>query len=153
DELPQFRKIDNLVEALLDLALAETQHDAVDEDVLPARDLRVKASTQFDQRRDASIYFDRARRRLRDTSNQLERGALARTISADHPVGRSLRHHEGHIGQGREGFARLEIPQDAALQQRALERRELPAAVAAVDLRDVGELDGVHDEKRSVLDG
>src|SRR5262249_25905028 len=94
DELAQLRKIDDLVEALLDLTLAETQHDAVDEDVFPAGDLRVKAGAQFDQRRNASGYFDGARRGLRDTCYQLERGALPGSISANHAVGGSFRHRE-----------------------------------------------------------
>ena len=39
-------------------------------------------------------------------------------------------------------FVRLQIAQEAALQQRTLQRRELPAGVPAVDLGDVDELDG-----------
>ena len=48
---------------------------------------------------------------------------------------------ERDVGQRRERFAGLQVAKDAALQQCALQRRELPAAVAAVDLRDVDELD------------
>ena len=33
DEFPQLGEIDDLIEAFLDLALAEAEHDAVDEDV------------------------------------------------------------------------------------------------------------------------
>ncbi len=79
----------------------------------------------------------RAAGRLGDAGDQLQRGALARAVAADHAVGRALRHGERHVGQRRKRLARLQIAQDAALQQRALQRRELPAAVAAVDLRDV----------------
>ena len=83
----------------------------------------------------------RAAGRLGDAGDQLQRGALARAVPADHAVGRALRHRERHVGQRRKRLARLQIAQDAALQQRALQRRELPAAVAAVDLGDVDELD------------
>jgi len=36
----------------LDLALAEAEHDAVDEDVLASRDLRMEAGAELDQRGD-----------------------------------------------------------------------------------------------------
>ena len=43
DELRELGELDDLVEALLDLALRQAEHDAVDEDVLAAGDLRMKA--------------------------------------------------------------------------------------------------------------
>ena len=55
DELAQLGEVDDLVEALLDLALGEAEHDAVDEDVLAAGDLRMKAGAELDQRRDAAV--------------------------------------------------------------------------------------------------
>ena len=122
----------------LDLALGQAEHDAVDEDVLAAGDLGMKAGAELDQRGDAAVDAHRAARRLGDAGDELQRGALARSVAADDAVGRSLRHRERHVGERRERLARLQVAQDAALQQRALERRELPAAVAAVDLRDVG---------------
>ena len=51
----QFGELDDLVEALLDLAARQAEHDAVDEDVLAAGDLRMEAGTQFDQRRDPAL--------------------------------------------------------------------------------------------------
>ena len=80
---------------------------------------------------------DGAAGRLGDAGDELQRRALARSVAADDAEGRALRHRERHVGQRRERLARLQVAQDAALQQRALQRRELPAAVAAVDLRDV----------------
>ena len=55
DELLQLGELDDLVEALLDLALGEAEHDAVDEDVLAAGDLRVEPGAELDQRRDAAV--------------------------------------------------------------------------------------------------
>ena len=53
---------------------------------------------------------------------------------------------ERHVGERREASRWAAGRDQAALQERALERRELlRRAVAAVNLRDVGELDGVHD--------
>ena len=55
DELAQLREVDDLVEAILDLALREPEHDAVDEDVLAAGDLRMKSGAELDQRGDAAV--------------------------------------------------------------------------------------------------
>ena len=43
--------------------------------------------------------------------------------------------------QRRKGLRRAQVAQDAALKQRALQRREVAAAVPAIDLGDVDELD------------
>ena len=48
----QLGELDDLVEALLNLALRHAEHDAVDEDVLAAGDLGMKAGAELDQRRD-----------------------------------------------------------------------------------------------------
>ena len=39
----------------LDLALRQAEHDAVDEDVLAAGDLRMEAGAELDQRRDPPV--------------------------------------------------------------------------------------------------
>ena len=47
----------------------------------------------------------------------------------------------------RERFVRVQVANQAAAKQRALQRRELPlVAEAAVDLRGVDDFDGVHRE-------
>ena len=61
DELPQLRELDDLVEAPLDLALRQAEHDAVDEDVLAAGDLRVEAGAELDERRNATVARARCR--------------------------------------------------------------------------------------------
>src|SRR5205823_5443427 len=68
---------------------------------------------------------------------------LSRSVPADNAEGRTLRDTERHIRECREGLVRPQIAQDASLKQGALERGELPAAVATIDLRHVGELDRV----------
>ena len=92
DELAQLGELDDLVEALLDLALGQPEHDAVDEHVLAAGDFRVKAGAELDERRDAALDRDGAARRLRDAGHQLQCGALAGAVAADDAVGGSLRH-------------------------------------------------------------
>ena len=84
--------------------------------------------------------FTVPRRRLRDACHQLQRRALARSVAADDAVGRAGGHVERHALQRRKFLVRLQILDEAALQQRALQRRELfLPRVAAVDLRDVGQ--------------
>ena len=46
----EFREPDDFVETFGDLPLAESKHDAVDEDVLATRNLGVKACAQLDER-------------------------------------------------------------------------------------------------------
>ena len=78
-------------------------------------------------------------------ATSFEQRALAGTVAADDAQGSPRRHRERHVADRRERLVRLQIADQAARQQRALERRELaPAAVAAVDLRHVGDFDGVH---------
>ena len=88
DELAQLGEVDDLVEALLHLALCQAKHDAVDEDVLAAGDLGMEAGTELDQRGDAAVDAHRAARRLGDAGDQLQRGALARSVPADDAVRR-----------------------------------------------------------------
>ena len=64
DEILQLRELDDLVEAPRDLALRQAEHDAVDEDVLAAGDLGMKAGAQLDQRGDAAVHRHRPARRL-----------------------------------------------------------------------------------------
>src|SRR5262249_26059390 len=141
DELAQLGEVDDFVEPFLDLAFAEPQHDAVDEDVLAAGDLGMESRAQFDERRDAAFNADHAARRLGDAGHELESRALAATVAYHYAVSGAFRDGERHVGERRKRFAGLQVAHDAALQQRALERRELPAAVAPINLGDVLELD------------
>jgi hypothetical protein len=142
DEILQLGELDDLVEALLHLTPAETQHDAVDEDVLAARDLRMEAGAQLDQRRNAALHVHRAGRGLGDAGHELQRRALAAAITPDHGKRAALGHVERHVLQRLERLFRLQVAHDAALQQRALERGELPAAEPAIDLADVTQRNG-----------
>src|ERR1700730_6379782 len=145
DELLQLGKLHDLVEAPGHFALGEPEHDAVDEDVFAPGDLGMETGAQFDERRDAAPQRHSTRRGPGDAGHQLQRGALARPVAADDAVGLPRRHVERHALQCRKFLFRLQILDKAALQQGALERRELLAPrIAAIDLRDVDELDGVH---------
>ncbi len=145
DEVLQFRELDNLVKPPADVALAEAEHDAVDEDVLAAGNLGVKSGPQLDEGRDSSLHLHGSGRGFRNAGDKLERGALPRSVPADDGVGPARGYAERHALERRKRFFGLQILNEAALQQGALQRRELlPSGVPAVHLRDVGQLDRVH---------
>ena len=60
DEVRELGEFDDLVEAALDLALRQAQHDAVDEDVLAAGNLRMKPGAKLDQRGNPAAHVDGA---------------------------------------------------------------------------------------------
>ena len=103
----------------------------------------MKARPELDQRGDAAVDVHAAARRLRNPCDQLEGRTLAGSVPADHAEGRAFRYGERHVSERCERLAGVQVPKDASLEQRAFERRELTPAVAAVDLRDVGEFDRV----------
>ena len=71
-----------------DLALRQAEHDAVDEHVLAAGDLGMKAGAELDQRGDRGRRtVHGAGRRFRDAGDELERRALAGAVAADDAVG------------------------------------------------------------------
>ena len=143
DEVLHLGELDDLVEAAADVLLGEAQHDAVDENVLAAGNLRMEAGAQLDQRRDAAVDLDAALGGTRDAGHALEQRALAGSVAADHAVGAALRDGERHAAKRLERFVGLEIAEQAAVEDRRLQRGKLPLPrVAAVDLRDVDDVDG-----------
>ncbi len=109
-----------------DLALGQAEHDAVDEDVLAAGNLGMEAGAELDERGDRPLHRHRAGRRLRDAGHQLERRALARPVSADDAEGAARGTMNDTSCQGRKRLVGLQVANDAALQEGALQRRELP---------------------------
>src|SRR5262245_54883748 len=102
----------------------------------------MKPGAELDERRDAADDANGSARRLGDAGHELQRRALTGAVLPDDTVGRSFGHAEGDVGERRERFARPQVAQDTALQESALQRRKLTAAVPPVDFRDVSELDG-----------
>ena len=77
DEVFHLRKVNDLVEAACDFALGQPEHDAVDEDILTAGDLRMKPGAELDEGRDAAVDAHASACRLRDAGHEFEEGALA----------------------------------------------------------------------------
>src|SRR5262249_22616141 len=105
----------------------------------------MEPGTKLDERRDTAGDANGAACRLRDAGDKLESRALPRPIAPDDAVSRALRNRERYILQRLESLLWLQVAHDAPLQNGALERGKLPAAVAPEDLRYVRELDrGCH---------
>ena len=105
----------------------------------------MESGAELDERRDAPFDLHGSRRRLRDAGNQLQRRALAGSVASDDAVGAPGRHGERHALERGERLVGLQIVDEASGEQRALQRRKLLASrVSAIDLRDVGEFDRVH---------
>ena len=90
DELLELSELHDVVEAIVDFLFRQPQHDAVDEDVLAAGDLGMKAGAELDERGDATVHRDRPRVGFRDPGNDFEKGALPGAVSPDNRERRSL---------------------------------------------------------------
>src|SRR5204862_6469397 len=77
-------EFDEAVEALVDLAAREAEHDAVDVDVLAAGDLRMKPRAQFDQRGDASVHRHRSAGRFENAGDDFQQRRFSRAVASDH---------------------------------------------------------------------
>src|SRR5204862_2084110 len=107
--------------------LGQTDHYAVVEHYLSAGYFRMETGAELDHRRDPPVDLDGSFRRLGDAGDQLQQRALAGSVPADDPERAPLRHGEGDVVQRREPLVGGEILDQAARQQRALQRRELLA--------------------------
>ena len=143
DELLELGERHDLVETLVDLTTRESEHDAVDDDVLTPGDLGVKAGAQLDEGGHAAVHSQGASGGLRDARNELEQGGLAGAVLSDHPESRATRHFEGHTVQRGEDLAWCQIRDETSAQKSALQGLELVAlGVAAVELGHVASDDG-----------
>src|SRR5262249_4419567 len=84
DERADVGELDDLVEAALDLAPFHVEDRAVEEDVLPPGELGVEAGADLEQRSNPATQLHLALRRRGDPGEDLEQGALAGSVVADH---------------------------------------------------------------------
>src|SRR6476659_1524544 len=72
-----------LVELLGDLRARHAQDCAVQINILPAGQFRMKTGADFEQRADATVEFDPSCGRLRDPRQQFQERGLTRAVSSD----------------------------------------------------------------------
>ncbi len=85
DERLQLGEGDDLVEAPLDLLPREAEQRGVEEDVVPARHLRLEAGAELQHGGQVTAEQDLAGRRLEDPGDALEEGRLSRAVPAEDP--------------------------------------------------------------------
>ena len=100
DELLQLGEADDLVEETVQLAPAQSQDGAAQEDVLPGGQLGVEADTQLEKGRDLALDGHPPRIGPVDPRQDLEQGALARAVVADDSDELTRRNLEADVQQG-----------------------------------------------------
>src|SRR5262249_3857250 len=76
-------ELDDLVEAAADLGSVHAEDRAVEEDVLPAGQLGMEARSDLEERADAAVDAEAARRRLGDPRGDLEERRLPGSVPPD----------------------------------------------------------------------
>ena len=84
EKLIHFGKGDHGIEFRLDFRLAHTQNCAIEKDVLPACQFRVKSGPYFEQRPYPAVNSRTAGSRASDPRQNLQESAFAGPIAADH---------------------------------------------------------------------
>src|SRR2546423_1060158 len=130
DEVLQPGEVDDLVESLIDLPLAETEYGAIEVDVLATRELRMESRAELEQGRNLPSRRDRPPIRPQDLGHALQQGALTRTVLTDEPERRAFRDVERDVAKRPELF----VPGPAASHDRGLERL-VPLLVEPIALR------------------
>ena len=96
-ELAQLGEVDDVVIACARLVGREAEHDAVHQDVVAGREVRVEAHAQLDERREAPVDVDGARVGAVDARHALQQRALARAVAADDPEELAALDRERHV--------------------------------------------------------
>ena len=83
DEFADFRKVDDFVEFLVDLASLNPEHSGIYIDVLSAGENRTEAGTERDQGANAATDFDAPLVGADESVQQAQQGGLAGTVAAN----------------------------------------------------------------------
>src|SRR5207249_4821101 len=94
DELLKSRERYDGVEALPDLGPRHPEDGAVEEDILPTGQVRMKTGADFDQGRKTAVHLKGAPRGPHDAAQELQDRALAGTVRADDAEGLAATHTE-----------------------------------------------------------
>src|SRR5262249_9004088 len=98
-------KVDDIVKLASNLRAAHTQNGAVQIDVVPAGELRVKAGADLEQRSEPAVKFRHAPRWFRDPRQDLEQRALACPVPSDDPDHLAGRDRERDVVEGPDELA------------------------------------------------
>jgi len=116
NELSDFRKIDNFIKAGQYFFAGHAQNRAVEKDILPSGQFRMKASAHFQQRAHAPAQFAIAFGRVRDARENLEQGAFTGAVAPDDAKRLSLPDVESDVLErpdGVRGFSGAPLAREA----------------------------------------
>ena len=85
----------------------------------------METGAELNQRRDAAVNGDHAFGRSGNAGDALEERAFAGTVAANHSVGATLRHREGHALERLERFIRIQIAEETPVEDCRLQSGEL----------------------------
>ena len=135
DEALQLREGDDLVHVPPDVLALEAEDGAVQVDVLAARELRVEAGAELEQRADAALDGNGAGGRLDDPRDEPEQRRLPGAVAADQPDRLAGRDARRDVAQRPDVRPTRATPRDEQLLERADGLRvDAEAAAGAVDL-------------------
>ena len=137
DEALELGERDDLVEALLELALAQPEQRAVDADVVARRELEVEADAELDERREQPVDPNEAGVRAVDAGEDLQQRALAAAVRPDDSEELTRLDRERDV---RERVVPLVRRPAERVQEVLLEDRP-PLVRQPERLRDAGDLD------------
>uniref|UniRef100_E6QEM5 Uncharacterized protein n=1 Tax=mine drainage metagenome TaxID=410659 RepID=E6QEM5_9ZZZZ len=105
DEVLEFGELNDVLDALLGVAVAETVEAGVEEDVFIAAELGMEADAKLDEGGDAATGDDSALAGFQDAGDDLQQGALAGAIVPQQAQGLPLLHAQVDVIQGQEVLA------------------------------------------------
>ena len=99
DKIPQFCKVDDVLEVLVHIGTVMPQDGTVEVNVLAGGQLHIETGAQLDQRGDLTIDPHRTFGRVHHTGNKLEHRAFAAAVAADERDRFAGLDGEGHVLQ------------------------------------------------------
>ena len=109
DEVGQLREFDDVLDALLGIAVAKTVEAGVEKDVFIAAEFRMEADAKLNEWGDAATGDDPTLAGLQDAGDDLQQGAFAGTVVAEQAQGFARLHAQVDIVQGEEMLAALAL--------------------------------------------
>ena len=107
DEVGQLREFDDVLDALLGVAVAKAVEAGVEEDVFVAAELGVEADAELNEGGDAAMGDDPALGRFQDAGDDLQQGTLAGAVVAEQAQGLARLDAQVDVVQGQEMLAAL----------------------------------------------
>ena len=100
NKIPEFGKINDVVEVFVHISAIITEHRAVQVDILTGGQVHIKPGAKLNHRRNGPVHGTAALARVHHAGHDLEHCALARTVAPDQRDRFALVHREADILEG-----------------------------------------------------